>query len=59
MGIEIEKKYGGLGQNFFSSIIAVEEISRVDPAVAVMVDIHVNIFEKEYIKCHIIAKIWK
>lgn len=40
MGIEIPTEYGGVGSNFMTSIITVEEISKVDPAVAVLVDIH-------------------
>lgn len=39
MGIEIPQEYGGAGSNFMTSILAVEEISKVDPAVAVLVDI--------------------
>ena len=39
MGIEIPEAYGGAGGHFFLSVIAVEELSRVDPAVAVVVDV--------------------
>lgn len=39
MGLEIEPEYGGSGLNFFSSILAVEEIAKVDSSVAVLVDI--------------------
>ena len=39
MGIEVPEEYGGGGSSFFSSILAIEEISAVDPAVAVMVDV--------------------
>jgi butyryl-CoA dehydrogenase/short/branched chain acyl-CoA dehydrogenase len=39
MGIEIPVEYGGVGGSFFSSILAVEEISAVDPAVGVLVDV--------------------
>lgn len=40
MGIEIEPEYGGSGCSFMSTIITIEEISQVDPAVSVLVDIH-------------------
>ncbi|XP_018578394.1 short/branched chain specific acyl-CoA dehydrogenase, mitochondrial isoform X2 [Anoplophora glabripennis] len=40
MGIEIDTDYGGAGCNFMTTILAIEEISKVDPAVAVLVDIH-------------------
>jgi butyryl-CoA dehydrogenase/short/branched chain acyl-CoA dehydrogenase len=39
MGVEIPAEWGGAGASFFNSILAVEEISRVDPAVAVVVDV--------------------
>ncbi|XP_018328360.1 short/branched chain specific acyl-CoA dehydrogenase, mitochondrial [Agrilus planipennis] len=39
MGIEISEKFGGSGCNFMTSILAVEEISKVDPSVAILVDI--------------------
>jgi butyryl-CoA dehydrogenase/short/branched chain acyl-CoA dehydrogenase len=39
MGIEIPVEYGGVGGSFFSSILAVEEISAVDPAIGVLVDV--------------------
>lgn len=31
MGIEIPEEYGGAGSNFMTSILTVEEISKVDP----------------------------
>lgn len=39
MAIEAPPELGGAGLSFFSAVLAVEEISRVDPAVAVMVDV--------------------
>jgi butyryl-CoA dehydrogenase/short/branched chain acyl-CoA dehydrogenase len=39
MGIEIPEQYGGGGSTFFNAILAVEEISAVDPSVGVMVDV--------------------
>jgi alkylation response protein AidB-like acyl-CoA dehydrogenase len=39
MGIEIPEEYGGSGGSFFMSILAIEELSRVDAAVAVLVDV--------------------
>ena len=39
MGIEIPQSYGGAGSNFLMSILAIEELARVDPAVAVCVDV--------------------
>jgi alkylation response protein AidB-like acyl-CoA dehydrogenase len=39
MGIEIPEEYGGSGGTFFMSILAVEELSRADPSVGVVVDV--------------------
>jgi butyryl-CoA dehydrogenase/short/branched chain acyl-CoA dehydrogenase len=44
MGIEIPEAYGGAGLSFFTSILVVEELSRVDPAVAVFVDVQNTLF---------------
>ena len=39
MGIEVPAEYGGTGSTFFSSIITIEELAKVDPAVSVFCDI--------------------
>ena len=39
MGIETPEEYGGAGASFFTVIIGVEEISRIDPSVGVLVDV--------------------
>ena len=39
MGIEIPIEYGGSGGTFFEAILAVEEISAIDPSVGVLVDV--------------------
>ena len=39
MGIEIPESYGGGGASFFHSVVAVEALSRVDPSIAVLVDV--------------------
>ncbi|GGG69344.1 acyl-CoA dehydrogenase [Edaphobacter dinghuensis] len=39
MGISIPESYGGADGSFFEAILAVEEISAVDPAVGVLVDV--------------------
>jgi butyryl-CoA dehydrogenase/short/branched chain acyl-CoA dehydrogenase len=40
MGIEIPEEFGGAGGSFFDAVLAIEAISTVDPAVAVLVDVH-------------------
>ncbi len=39
MGIEIPEQYGGGAGTFFEAILAVEELSRVDPSAGVVVDV--------------------
>jgi butyryl-CoA dehydrogenase/short/branched chain acyl-CoA dehydrogenase len=39
MGIEIPEEHGGAGATFFMSIIAVEELAKVDASLAVLVDV--------------------
>jgi alkylation response protein AidB-like acyl-CoA dehydrogenase len=39
MGIEVPEAYGGAGGRFFHSVLAVQELSRVDPSVGVLVDV--------------------
>lgn len=39
MGIAVPEEYGGAGGKFFEAILAIEEISAVDPAVGVLVDV--------------------
>ncbi|CAG9835548.1 unnamed protein product [Diabrotica balteata] len=50
MGIEIDSDYGGAGCNFMTTILTVEEISKVDPAVAALVDIHNTLVNTVIIK---------
>jgi len=40
MGMEIDTELGGSGCNFMTTILVVEELAKVDPAVAALVDIH-------------------
>ena len=39
MAIEIPESYGGAGASFFHAILAIEALSRVDPSIAVLVDV--------------------
>ena len=39
MGLEIPEEFGGQGGNFFQCVLAIEEISAVDPSVGVVVDV--------------------
>jgi short-chain 2-methylacyl-CoA dehydrogenase len=39
MGIEVPEALGGAGGTFFHSVLAVEELSRIDPSIGVLVDV--------------------
>eukprot|EP00930_Biecheleria_cincta_P060214 TRINITY_DN45904_c0_g1_i1.p1 TRINITY_DN45904_c0_g1~~TRINITY_DN45904_c0_g1_i1.p1 ORF type:complete len:471 (+),score=103.71 TRINITY_DN45904_c0_g1_i1:78-1415(+) len=39
MGIEVPTEFGGVGGSFVAACLAVEEVAKVDPAVAVLMDI--------------------
>jgi butyryl-CoA dehydrogenase len=39
MGIEIPEAHGGTGADFFTSVLIVEELSKVDPSIGVLVDV--------------------
>jgi butyryl-CoA dehydrogenase/short/branched chain acyl-CoA dehydrogenase len=39
MGVEIPEEHGGAAATFFMSTLAIEELARVDPSVAVLVDV--------------------
>lgn len=40
MGVEIPEELGGAGASFTSAIVVVEELSKVDPSIAVLNDVH-------------------
>ncbi|KAF5273051.1 hypothetical protein FQR65_LT04793 [Abscondita terminalis] len=50
MGIEIDTEYGGAGCGFMTTILTVEEISKVDPAVAVLVDLQNTLINNVVVK---------
>ncbi len=39
MGIEVPAEYGGSGSSFFTAILAIEELAKVDPSMSVFVDV--------------------
>jgi short-chain 2-methylacyl-CoA dehydrogenase len=39
MAVDVKEEYGGQGGSFFQSILAIEELAKVDPAAAVIVDV--------------------
>ncbi|GFH48137.1 hypothetical protein CTEN210_04613 [Chaetoceros tenuissimus] len=66
MSMEINEKYGGIGTNFTSACIAIQEISRIDPSVALMVDVHntlvvnmIRFWGSDYLKDKYLPKLAK
>ncbi|XP_040847908.1 short/branched chain specific acyl-CoA dehydrogenase, mitochondrial isoform X1 [Ochotona curzoniae] len=46
MGIEVDTKYGGTGASFFSTVLVVEELSKVDASVGLICDIQNTVINK-------------
>jgi butyryl-CoA dehydrogenase/short/branched chain acyl-CoA dehydrogenase len=50
MAIEIPEEYGGQGGSFFQAVLAVEELSAVDPSAGVIVDVQNTICNNAMLK---------
>jgi alkylation response protein AidB-like acyl-CoA dehydrogenase len=50
MAIETPEEYGGAGASFFTAIIGVEELSRVDASVGVLVDVQNTLVNNAFIR---------
>ena len=50
MGIETPDEFGGAGGSFFQAILAVEELSRVDASVGVLVDVQNTLVNNAFIR---------
>ncbi|MGH9968990.1 MAG: acyl-CoA dehydrogenase [Pyrinomonadaceae bacterium] len=50
MGIETPEQFGGAGASFFTAILAVEELSRVDASVGVLVDVQNTLVNNAFIR---------
>ncbi|XP_017783448.1 PREDICTED: short/branched chain specific acyl-CoA dehydrogenase, mitochondrial [Nicrophorus vespilloides] len=50
MGVEVPIEYGGSGCSFMTTIQVVEELSKVDPAVAILVDLQNTLINNVIIK---------
>ena len=45
MGVEIPTEFGGSGSSFFNAVLAVQALARIDPSVAVLVDVQNTLVE--------------
>ncbi|MCU1339554.1 MAG: Butyryl-CoA dehydrogenase, partial [Bryobacterales bacterium] len=50
MAVEVPEEFGGQGGTFFQSILAIEELSRVDPSAAVIVDVQNTLFHNAILR---------
>src|SRR5882672_10437444 len=50
MGIETPEEFGGAGATFFTAILAVEELSKVDASVGVFVDVQNKLVNNAFIR---------
>ncbi len=50
MAIDVPEDYGGQGGYFFQSILAIEELAKVDPAAAVIVDVQNTLFNNAILR---------
>ncbi|HLH42289.1 MAG TPA: acyl-CoA dehydrogenase [Bryobacteraceae bacterium] len=50
MGIEIPEIYGGQGGSFFQSILAIEELAKIDPSASVIVDVQNTLFNNAVLR---------
>jgi len=50
MGVEIPNEQGGAGSSFFNAVLAVQALARVDPSVAVLVDVQNTLVENALLR---------
>jgi alkylation response protein AidB-like acyl-CoA dehydrogenase len=50
MGVEIPAEYGGAGSSFFNAVLAVQAFARIDPSVAVLVDVQNTLVENALLR---------
>ena len=50
MGIEVPEESGGSGATFFTSVLVVEELSKVDPSVGVLVDVQNTLVNNAFLR---------
>jgi alkylation response protein AidB-like acyl-CoA dehydrogenase len=50
MGIEVPEEFGGTGSSFFTAALVVEELSRVDASVGVLVDVQNTLVNNAFIR---------
>ena len=50
MAVDVPEEYGGQGGTFFHSVIAIEELAKVDPSASVIVDVQNTLFNNALLR---------
>jgi short/branched chain acyl-CoA dehydrogenase len=50
MAVDVPEEYGGQGGTFFQSILAIEELAKVDPSASVIVDVQNTLFNNAVLR---------
>src|SRR5579863_6332563 len=50
MAVDVTEEYGGQGGTFFQSILAIEELAKVDPSASVIVDVQNTLFNNALLR---------
>ncbi len=50
MGIEVPEQYGGAASGIFMSVLAIEELARVDASAAIYVDVHNTLVNNAFLR---------
>jgi alkylation response protein AidB-like acyl-CoA dehydrogenase len=50
MGVEVPERFGGAESSFFTAVLVVEELSRVDPSVGVLVDVQNTLVNNAFLQ---------
>ncbi len=51
MSVDLPLEYGGSGQSFFSSILVIEEMSKIDPSVGLILDLQNTLMNRLVLNC--------
>lgn len=49
MSVDLPTEYGGSGQSFFASILVIEEMSRIDPSVGLLLDLQNTLLNRLFL----------
>ena len=49
MSVDLPTEYGGSGQSFFASILVIEEMSKIDPSVGLVLDLQNTLLNRMFL----------